>query len=71
MLLLAYGDKAKKYLIIILLANSWFIFGRYFHRGAVKNCVPTIIFYTPAPYIINEYWGVERMNIIDEGYEYH
>lgn len=71
MLLLAYGDKAKKFLIIILIANSWYAFNRYFFRGAVSNCVPKIVFYTPAPYIIYEYWGVERMNIIDEGYEYH
>lgn len=71
MLFLAYGDQAKKYLIIILIANSWYVFNRYLFRGAVKSSVPTIIFYTPAPYIINEYWGVERMNIIDEGYSYH
>lgn len=71
MLFLAYGVQARKYLIIILIANSWYIFNRYLYKGAVKNCVPTIIFYTPAPYIINEYWGVERMDIIDEGYYYH
>lgn len=71
MLFIAYGNQAKKYLLIILLANSWFIFNRYLFRGAVANCVPTVIFYAPTPYIINEYWGVERMNIIDEGHYYH
>lgn len=71
MLFIAYGNQAKKYLLIILLANSWFIFNRYLFRGAVANCVPTIIFYAPTPYIINEYWGVEKMNIIDEGHYYH
>lgn len=72
MLLLAYGDKAKKYLIIILIANSWFIFNRYLFRGAVSRSVPPIVFYTPTPYIVYEYWGVEKMNIMElDGYEYH
>lgn len=72
MLFLAYSDKAKKYLIIILIANSWHIYNRYFFKGAVFRSVPTIVFYTPAPYIIAEYWGVEEMNLIlREGGTYH
>lgn len=71
MLFIGYGDKAKKILMIILIANSWLIFNRYLYRGAVANNVPKTIFYAPAPYIISEFWGVERMNIIDEGYIYH
>lgn len=63
MLFLAYGLNAKKILYIILFANAWFIFSRYFHGGAVSSSVPPIIFYTPAPYIVAHYWGIERMNI--------
>lgn len=71
MLFLAYGNKAKKYLIMILIANSWYIYGRYY-TGTVRSSVPKIIFYTPAPYIIHEYWGVDRMDIVElEGYSYH
>lgn len=63
MLFLAYGDKAKSYLYIILFANAWFIFCRYFYGGAVSSSVPPIIFYTPAPYLIAHYWGIEEMFI--------
>lgn len=71
MLFLAYGDNAKKYLIIILLANSWYVSMRY-TRGAAASSVPPIIYYSPAPYIIYEYWGVEKMDIMElDGYNYH
>lgn len=66
MLFIAYGNDAKKYLIIILLANSWFIFVRYAFGGAVTRSVPPIVFYTPAPYVIQEYWGSEKMNTIQQ-----
>lgn len=73
MLFLAYGDNAKKFLIIILIANSWLIFNRYFYRGAVARSVPTIIFYTPAPYIIYEYWGLDHIETaeLEGGGNYH
>lgn len=71
MLFLAYGDNAKKYLIIILLANMWHVSIRY-TTGAASSSVPPIIYYTPAPYIIYEYWGVEKMDIMElDGYNYH
>ena len=62
LLLVAYGDKAKKYLIIILNANSWFIFNRYFFRGAVARAEPPLVFYSPTPYILHEYWGLDKMD---------
>lgn len=63
LLFLTYGRKSKKILILILFANLWYIFTRYFYGGAVSSSVPPIIFYTPLPYIIIHYWGIERMNI--------
>lgn len=62
LLLVVYGSKAKKILLFLLLANSWYIFTRYFYQGAVYSSVPPIIFYTPLPYIIAHYWGVIKMN---------
>lgn len=59
-----YGMNSKLY-FIILFACAWSIFTRYFFGGAVSRCVPLIVFYTPLPYIIFEYWGITKMDIVE------
>ena len=57
-----YGFKSKIYHIIFF-ALAWDIFSRYFFGGAVSRVVPTIIFYTPLPYILIKYWGKTSMDV--------
>lgn len=61
MLFRVFGLDTKMY-VIILIGSAWAIFSRYY-GGVFERSVPYIIFYTPLPYILYEYWGVTKMDV--------
>lgn len=61
MIFRVYGMNSKLY-FLILFASAWSIFSRYY-GGVFERSVPYIIFYTPMPYILYEYWGVTHMDV--------